>query len=132
MPAAMPPEQPVADNAETPPAKEGVRPGAVDLSVSVVSGRADGLPQLPSDDFKAILEMIDRHFKVLSEIAKNMGVSKEQRELAQRRLEELKAKRRQAEDLKQELDATLREIQDFLVDDEDKRRIEENQREVRA
>lgn len=114
---------------------EEERPSREEENLTVRAAREEEggmrFPPVPGS-YEAIMEMLERHFKVLSLIAKNMGVSKEQRELAAQRLKELEGKRRQAEILKKELDAKLREIQYFLADAEDKRRIEEYRKGVRA
>lgn len=113
---------PVAESA----AAETPGRGAANLTVGVARGVAAslGIPP-PADSHEALMRMINQYFKVLSTVAKNMGVSPERRALAERHQKELAKKRREAEELKRELDATLREIGDFLADDEDKRRLEE-------
>lgn len=127
--------EPVTRPVEVEPSREKERPSREEENLSVRAAREEDegmrLPPAPGS-YEAIMEMLERHFKVLSLIARNMGVSKEQRELAAQRQKELEGKRRQAEILKKELDAKLREIQYFLADAEDKRRIEEYRKGVRA
>ena len=84
----------------------GVKSAAVasmaNLKVTVANGTPlEDLPLSP-EVYKAISNMIAQHFDALMTIAKNMGVSKEEREAAMRRLKDLKEKRRRAEDLERD------------------------------
>ena len=97
------------------------------LKIVRTAGRDDRQSKL--ETLKMISRMIDQHFKVLMDIAKNMGVSKEEREAAEQRLKELAKKRdelerREKEDLKDEQWENLIEFLEQLVDPADREAFE--------
>lgn len=97
------------------------------LKIVRTAGKDDRQSKL--ETLKMISRMIDQHFKVLMDIAKNMGVSKEEREAAEQRLKELKKKREELEqlkkeDLKDEQWENLIEFLEQLVDPADREAFE--------
>lgn len=84
------------------------------LKIVRTAGKDDRQSKL--ETLKMISRMIDQHFKALMDIAKNMGVSKEEREAAEQRLKELKKKREELEQLKKEdlKDEQWEELLEFL------------------
>lgn len=97
------------------------------LKIVWAAGRDDRQSKL--ETLKMISRMIDQHFKVLMDIAKNMGVSKEEREAAEQRLKELKKRRdelerREKEDLKDEQWEDLMKFLEQMVDPADREAFE--------
>lgn len=97
------------------------------LKIVRTAGKDDRQSKL--ETLKMISRMIDQHFKALMDIAKNMGVSKEEREAAEQRLKELKKKREELEqlkkeDLKDEQWENLIEFLEQLVDPADREAFE--------
>lgn len=78
---------------------------------------------------KQFSEMIDSHFKALSTIAKNMGVSEEERAAAEQRLKDLEKKRDELERRKKENQADeawedILELLKQMVDPSDRELLE--------
>lgn len=97
------------------------------LKIVRTAGKDDRQSKL--EMLKMVSRMIDQHFKALMDIAKNMGVSKEEREAAEQRLKELKKKREELEqlkkeDLKDEQWENLIEFLEQLVDPADREAFE--------
>lgn len=97
------------------------------LKIVRTAGKDDRQSKL--ETLKMISRMIDQHFKALMDIAKNMGVSKEEREAAEQRLKELKKRRdelerRKKEDLKDEQWEELLEFLEQMVDPADRELLE--------
>lgn len=84
------------------------------LKIVRTAGKDDRQSKL--EMLKMVSQMINQQFKVLMDIAKNMGVSKEEREAAEQRLKELKKKREELEQLKKEdlKDEQWEELLEFL------------------
>lgn len=84
------------------------------LKIVRTAGKDDRQSKL--EMLKMVSQMINQHFKALMDIAKNMGVSKEEREAAEQRLKELKKKREELEQLKKEdlKDEQWEELLEFL------------------
>ena len=104
------------------------------LKIVRTAGKDDRQSKL--EMLKMVSQMINQHFKVLMDIAKNMGVSKEEREAAEQRLKELKKRRdelerRKKEDLKDEAWEDLLEFLKQMVDPAD-RELLESQRVVKG
>lgn len=97
------------------------------LKIVRTAGKDDRQSKL--EMLKMVSQMINQHFKALMDIAKNMGVSKEEREAAEQRLKELKKKREELEqlkkeDLKDEQWENLIEFLEQLVDPADREAFE--------
>lgn len=97
------------------------------LKIVRTAGKDDRQSKL--EMLKMVSQMINQQFKVLMDIAKNMGVSKEEREAAEQRLKELKKKREELEqlkkeDLKDEQWENLIEFLEQLVDPADREAFE--------
>ena len=97
------------------------------LKIVRTAGKDDRQSKL--ETLKMISRMIDQHFKVLMDIAKNMGVSEEERKAAEQRLKELAKKRdelerRKKEDLKDEQWEDLLEFLEQMVDPADREALE--------
>lgn len=84
------------------------------LKIVRTAGKDDRQSKL--EMLKMVSQMINQQFKALMDIAKNMGVSKEEREAAEQRLKELKKKREELEQLKKEdlKDEQWEELLEFL------------------
>lgn len=97
------------------------------LKIVRTAGKDDRQSKL--EMLKMVSQMINQQFKVPMDIAKNMGVSKEEREAAEQRLKELKKKREELEqlkkeDLKDEQWENLIEFLEQLVDPADREAFE--------
>lgn len=97
------------------------------LKIVRTAGKDDRQSKL--EMLKMVSQMINQQFKALMDIAKNMGVSKEEREAAEQRLKELKKKREELEqlkkeDLKDEQWENLIEFLEQLVDPADREAFE--------
>lgn len=130
-----PPPARVAKMEPTPPgpaAKNAAVPGVENLRITATRGTPEEV-RLPPGSYEAISKMIDQHFEALMTIAQNMGVSKEEREAAARRLKDLKEKRRKLEDLKKdELAEIIRLIGILKADAADEDWLRERRAETMA